>query len=58
MRTVCDDEAAEHEAVCNVDEADDVAQDHRSADCRQCSEDGHGRLIDQEHERKIQEEPA
>jgi hypothetical protein len=58
LRTVCYDETAQHEAVGDVYEGDDIAQDHGAANGRSGPEDGHGRLVDQEVDDKVQEEPA
>ncbi len=43
--TVGDDEAAQHEAIGNVDEGSHVAQHHSSADGRGRSKNGDGCLV-------------
>lgn len=56
--TVADNEAAQHEAVCYVDEGDHVAQHHGSADGCSRPENGDGCLVDQAMDQEEQEEPA
>ena len=56
--TVADDEAAQHEAVGNVNEGHHIAQHHSPADGRSRPEDGDGGLVDQAMDQEVQEEPA